>query len=52
MALRRSRRLAGLSPEVLDEVNVQKEVSTAGFVGTLVSLVVLTGTVVFMTYWK
>lgn len=56
MSPRRSRRLAGLSPEVLDDMpvksmNVQKELVTAGFFGTLFSIVVLSGAVVF-ALWK
>ena len=56
MALRRSRRLAGLSPEVLDDVHVkfvdvQKELVTAGFTGTVISLVVFS-CAVFMMFWK
>lgn len=56
MSPRRSRRLAGLSPEVLDDMpvkslNVQKELATAGFFGTIVSVVIFSGALVF-TLWK
>jgi hypothetical protein len=52
MSLRRSRRLAGLSPEVVNDmsvcrVNVQKDISIVSFFGTMVSIVIFSGALVF-----
>jgi len=51
MAVRRSRRLAGLSPEVLDDVNEPKSIHVS-FTGTLIGMMAMTAAVVFVAFWK
>jgi hypothetical protein len=52
MSLRRSRRLAGLSPEVLDDVPIGNEKMGANFTVTVLGTVVMTAALVFVAFWN